>query len=91
LTLRSRAESSLGRHSDALITAREALAVSEEHALQADQSADVGAALMAMANAQIALGDSAAARNSAQRAAFALSSSLGPTHSETRAAEAAAR
>jgi eukaryotic-like serine/threonine-protein kinase len=88
LVLRSRAESMLGRYSEALQTAREALVVSEEHALNPDQSADVGAALMSLAVAQLALGDAAGARGSARRAAATLSKSLGATHSETRAAEA---
>jgi hypothetical protein len=88
LILRSRAESMLGRHTEALQTAREALAVSEERALDPDQSADVGAAQMSLADAQLALGDAAGARSSARRASTTLSRSLGPTHSETRAADA---
>ncbi len=88
LTLRARAESMLGQHAQALKTAREALAVAEGRALGGDQSADVGAALMALAQAQRATGDASGARSSAQRAVVALSKSLGPDHSETRAARA---
>ncbi len=78
----------LGQHAQALKTAREALAVAEGRALGGDQSADVGAALMALAQAQRATGDASGARSSAQRAVVALSKSLGPDHSETRAARA---
>jgi tetratricopeptide (TPR) repeat protein len=88
LLLRSQAELALGRTRDALQTAREALVVAEEHALDTTRSADVGAALMAMAQAQRALGDVEDARNSAQRAARSLTVGLGPSHSETRAAAA---
>ena len=88
LILRARAQSALSRPAEALQTAREALAVAEEHSLDKDESADVGAALMELAIAQRTLGDLAGARVSAQRAAGVLSRSLGPTHSETRAAQA---
>ena len=88
LTLRAQAESMLGRAAQALTTAREALAVSEERALSPDHSADVGAALMALAMAQRAMGEETEARSSAQRAVAALSASLGRNHSETRAARA---
>ncbi len=85
LILRARTEGSLGRWAEALQSAREALAVSEEHALSAEQSADVGAALMELARAQRALGDTAA-RLSAKHAAVILARSLGADHPETRAA-----
>jgi tetratricopeptide (TPR) repeat protein len=86
LTVRSQAQLALGRNNEALKTAREALSVAEEHALDSTRSADVGAALMAMAQAQRALGDVTGARNSAQRATRSLTVGLGPSHSETRAA-----
>ncbi|HEY6926824.1 MAG TPA: serine/threonine-protein kinase [Steroidobacteraceae bacterium] len=86
LTLRSQSEVALGRTRDALQTAREALTVAEEHALDGARSADVGAALMAMAQAQRALGDVGGARSSALRAVQSLTVGLGPGHSETRAA-----
>jgi eukaryotic-like serine/threonine-protein kinase len=88
LMLRSQAELALGRNRDALQTAREALVVAEEHALDSTRSADVGAALMAMAQAQRALGDVEDARKSAQRATRSLTAGLGPSHSQTRAAAA---
>lgn len=87
LTLRARALLALQRTSEALSTARDALVVAESQAGSPDRSADVGAALMALAQAQLAAGDVNGARSSAQRAAQALSASLGPNHSETRAAE----
>ncbi|HEY1889746.1 MAG TPA: protein kinase [Steroidobacteraceae bacterium] len=86
LTLKASALLALQRTADAQSIAREALVVSESQAASVDRSADVGAALMALARAQLATGDSNSARNSAQRAAQALSASLGPNHSETRAA-----
>ena len=86
LTLRARALLALQRTPDALSTAREALAIAESQAGSADRSADVGAALMALAQAQLAAGDVKDARDSAGRAAQALAASLGPKHSETRAA-----
>jgi serine/threonine-protein kinase len=86
LTLAARAESALGRSDRALSTAREALTVAEATALDPGRSADVGAALMAMAVAQDALGDRESARVSAARAARVLAASLGDSHSETRAA-----
>jgi hypothetical protein len=61
------------------------LVVAESQSLKADQSAEVGVALMAMAESQRALGDKDA-RASAARAVIAFTRSLGPTHSETRRA-----
>lgn len=87
LTLRASALLALQRTSEALSTARDALAVAEFQAGSPDRSADVGAALMALAHAQLVTGDVNGARSSAQRAAQALSASLGPNHSETRAAQ----
>jgi tetratricopeptide (TPR) repeat protein len=86
LTLKANAEVALGRNSSALATAREALATAEARAIQPEHSADVGAALMALAQAQRAMGDIEGARASASRAAVALTAGLGPNHSETRAA-----
>jgi tetratricopeptide (TPR) repeat protein len=87
LITRAHAQSMLGRQPEALASAREALSVAESQALSVDQSADVGAALMAMAESQRAQGDPGA-RASAARAVIALTRSLGPTHSETRTAAA---
>jgi len=88
LITRSQALVMLGRSADALVSAREALAVAEPQALEPDQSANVGAAWMAIADAQRASGDAAGARASATRAIPALTHSLGPNHSEARRAAA---
>lgn len=86
LTLRSRVQLALDKKQEALETASEALAVARDHALDGDRSADVGAALMALARAQRASGDAAGAIDSARHAARVLSQALGPSHSETLAA-----
>jgi tetratricopeptide (TPR) repeat protein len=88
LTLYARNELRLGRYTQARSTAQQALTLAEAHALKADRSADVGAALMELARAQRALGDDPAANASARRAAASLANTLGPRHSETRAAVA---
>jgi serine/threonine-protein kinase len=88
LTLRARAELATRRNVEALGAAREALAAAEASALEPERSAVVGAALMALAEAARASADREAARASAQRAAAVLASSLGPEHSEARAARA---
>jgi hypothetical protein len=89
--VKARAELALGQPAVALSTARDALALAEANAPRPDQSATVGAALMVVANANRALGDEQKALASAQGAAAALSNGLGPEHSETRAATAAAQ
>ena len=86
LTLKARTELALARYPEALEAAREALAIAEATALHPQRSANVGAALMVMAEAQRALGDEQDARASARRAVAELSASLGPDHSETRTA-----
>ncbi len=87
VTLKSRAELATGSPGPAaLASARDALSIAEATSLKPDQSADVGAALMAVAAAQRAIGDVAGAHSSASRAAVALANGLGPSHSETRAA-----
>jgi hypothetical protein len=86
VTLKSRAELAIGRNDAALASARDALAIAEAASRKPEQSADVGAALMALALAQRATGDVAGARASASRAAVALANGLGASHSETRAA-----
>jgi eukaryotic-like serine/threonine-protein kinase len=91
LITRATAQSMLGRHSEALAIAREALAVAKSQELKPDQSVDVGAALMAMAEAQAAQSDMPGARASAARAEKAFTWSLGPAHSETRRAAAFSR
>jgi tetratricopeptide (TPR) repeat protein len=84
--LKARAELALGKSAAALATAQDALAIAESNAPNPEQSATVGAALMAVAQASRASGDEQKALASAQRAAAALASGLGPNHSETRAA-----
>jgi serine/threonine-protein kinase len=86
LTLKARAELALGRTAAALASAEDAVETAEAMSLEPDGSASVGAALMALAEARRALGDSAAAAAAAQRAARVLSVALGPDHSETHAA-----
>ncbi|HKU13216.1 MAG TPA: serine/threonine-protein kinase [Steroidobacteraceae bacterium] len=86
LTLKARAERALGRTDAALATANDAVVIAEQMSLQTERSALVGAALMALAETHRALGDSTAASAAARRAAATLSASLGPGHSETRAA-----
>jgi hypothetical protein len=86
LTLKARAELALGRTVAALATAREALTIAEADVPQPGSGANVGAALMAVAEAQRAAGDADGARTSARRATTALAHGLGPDHSETRAA-----
>jgi hypothetical protein len=86
LTLKARAELALGRTAAALGTAQSAVEIAETMSLDPQSSASVGAALMAIAETQRALGDSANAKAAAQRAGQALAAALGPDHSETRAA-----
>jgi tetratricopeptide (TPR) repeat protein len=87
LILKARAELALGRKEAALATARDALSIAEAIATNPGQSADVGGALMAMAESQRAAGDIEGARASAQRAAISLAGGLGPHHPETLAAQ----
>jgi tetratricopeptide (TPR) repeat protein len=85
LGLRARAQVALGsKH--ALALARDALAVAEQRAIDVEKSADAGVALVTLARAQRAAGETGAARSSAQRAVRVLSRSLRPEHSEVRAA-----
>jgi hypothetical protein len=84
--LKARAELALSRNAEALATAREAHAVAQANAPYPERSANVGAALMAIAEAQRASGELEGARATANSAAEALVVGLGPAHSETRAA-----
>jgi hypothetical protein len=86
VTLKARAERAVGRVAASLVTARDALAITEANAPEPHNSATVGAALMAIAEAERAAGNPTGAQESARRAAEALSRGLGPNHSETRAA-----
>ncbi len=85
LGLRARAQVALASK-EALALAREALTVAEQRAIDVEKSADVGVALVTLAQAQRAAGEIEAARASAQRAVGVLSRSLRPEHSEVRAA-----
>jgi serine/threonine-protein kinase len=88
LITRAQALAASARPAEAFADAKDALAVAESQARQPDRSANIGMALMVMANLQRAQGDEAGARASATRAAHALELSLGPNHSETRQAAA---
>jgi tetratricopeptide (TPR) repeat protein len=70
----------------ALAAAHEAVAAAEAMAIDRQQSADVGTALMVLARAQRGTGDIEGARASAQRARAVLAASLGAQHSQTIAA-----
>ena len=86
LNVRAKAQLALAPK-DALPFAEEAVEVATARALDPERSADLGTALMTLAGAQRARGLEAESRSSAQRAAAMLAASLGPNHSETRAAE----
>jgi serine/threonine-protein kinase len=86
LTLKARAELALGRTAEALATAQRAVTIAEEMSLDPQSSVSVGAALMALAEAQRARGDSGLADVAARRAGRTLEAALGRDHSETQAA-----
>jgi serine/threonine-protein kinase len=86
LSLKARAQLNLGSKAAALSAANEAVAVAESMAIDRQQSADVGTALMVLAQAQRGAGDVDGARASAQRATAVLTASLGSQHSQTIAA-----
>jgi tetratricopeptide (TPR) repeat protein len=88
LLLSSRIAVAQGRSKDAETAAREALSFAEERARQSELSADVGEALLVLAEAQRAGNDASAARESAGRAVVALTNSLGADHPFTREATA---
>jgi serine/threonine-protein kinase len=64
-----------------------ALAVAQRVARDPDQSADVGEALLLLAQAQLRNGQAAQSSASAGRAVICLTNALGPTHSLTRRAQ----
>ena len=79
LTLKARAELALGRAAVALRTSESAVEIAAAMSLEPQCSASVGAALMALAETQRALGDSANAAAAARRAAAsAYATALGP-------------
>jgi len=86
LSLKAQAHLSTGTPAAALAAARQAVAVAEVMAIDRQRSADIGTALMALAQAQRATGDAGGARASSQQAAAAFAASLGPRHSQTIAA-----
>jgi tRNA A-37 threonylcarbamoyl transferase component Bud32/tetratricopeptide (TPR) repeat protein len=86
LLLSSRIAIAQGHPKDAESAAREALSFSEKRARQLELSADVGEALLVLAEAQRAGSDPSGARESAGRAVVALTNSLGADHPLTREA-----
>jgi tetratricopeptide (TPR) repeat protein len=86
LLLSSRIAIAQRRTLDAENAAKEALSFSEEHARKPELSADVGEALLVLAEAQRGGNDPSGARESAGRAAVALTNSLGADHPLTREA-----
>jgi tetratricopeptide (TPR) repeat protein len=86
LTL-SRVELARGRPVAALDAARSAVELFESDALDPEQSADVGEALLALAGAEREAHDDGAAEKAVQRAIPALRNGLGPEHSLVRQAE----
>jgi tetratricopeptide (TPR) repeat protein len=86
LALKARVQVALGENVAALDSARDAVRIAESDAPEPKRSANVAAALLALAEAQRANGDPAAARATAERAAAAFSLGLGPDHSLTKAA-----
>jgi len=80
-----------GDPAEAQSRAERALAIARAVALEPDRSADVGEAWLALARAQLASGERAAARQSAARAASPLRAGRGEGHPRTREALALAR
>jgi hypothetical protein len=76
----------LGQKAVALTTAGAGVAAAEAIAIDAARSADLGDALITLAEVQRATGDFGGARGTAQRAVSVLTSSLGPRHSQAVAA-----
>jgi eukaryotic-like serine/threonine-protein kinase len=83
LLLASRIATAQGRTADAASAASEALALFEKRARNPESSADVGEALLVLAQAQHAGNDLGGARKSAARALVALNNGLGPDHPMT--------
>jgi len=80
LLLSSRIDVALGRTEDAESAAEEALSLFERRARQPEQSADVGEALLVLAQAKAGANDATAARAPASRAVVAPTNSLGADH-----------
>lgn len=86
LRVKAQAHLQLGETAAALTSAGASVAAAEAIAIDAARSADVGDALVVLAEAQLASGDVAGARGTARKAASALTASLGARHSQTVAA-----
>ena len=85
LILKARAQLALGRVIDAKQTAQDAYLIAKEHAFDVTRSANAGAALMVLAQAQRSSGELDDARASARQAAATFTAALGPNHSITKA------
>jgi serine/threonine-protein kinase len=88
LRVAARIHAATGDPARALQAAREAVAASEQVARDPAHSADVGEALLLLAQAQQRSGERALCVSTAQRAASSLASGLGENHRLTRAARA---
>ena len=86
LTLRSRIHTAAGNSAAAMADATAALSILQDDVVDPDQSATVGAARLALARANLAAGDTAAARRHAEEARRSLANGLGADHPLTRAA-----
>jgi tetratricopeptide (TPR) repeat protein/tRNA A-37 threonylcarbamoyl transferase component Bud32 len=91
LLLSSRIDLAQRHAQDAETAAKEALSTFEKRARQPEQSADVGEALLLLAQAQAAANNPAGAHESAARAVVSLTNSLGADVPLTREAQALAR
>jgi hypothetical protein len=86
LLLSSRIAIADRRGADADNAAKEALSIAERNARQPEHSADVGEALLRLAQARRAENDAPGLRDAAARAVVALTNSLGADHPLTREA-----
>jgi serine/threonine-protein kinase len=91
LRIATRAHAEAGAVLKSMQLARAAVNVAERTALDSARSADLGEALMLLANAQQRAGDIAASRESAHRAAECLANGLGADHRRTLEARALAQ
>ena len=87
LTLRARIRTSAGRPAEAIEDATAAVKLLEADVVDARQSATVGAARLALAEAELAAGENRAARADATSAAEALRNGVGAGHPSTQEAE----
>jgi serine/threonine-protein kinase len=88
LTLRSRIRTAAGDAPAAIADAQAAVAMLEADVVDPKQSATVGAARLALAQAERAAGDAESARRDAASAYLSLSNGLGADHPQTRLAAA---